>query len=444
MYNKTLEKCIIKVYNKLMDEKKYLPRLVDNKLEKYLRIFGAVSIEGAKWCGKTWTGLKYAKSVSYLTDKSVRNLAEVDPKYIFTDERPQLIDEWQIVPPIWDSVRHACDEAAHPGNFILTGSTTLAKEEGEGEVYHTGTGRIATLKMYPMSLLESGDSDGKITIEDMFDGKTKGQNLRKVELHTLAHLAVRGGWPNNLQILAEDAGEIPKSYIESIVTRDIHERKDRKRDPEKMRMLIRSLARNESTVAGNDTLVKDIEAYENEGELIESRHTVADYLGVLNDLYLTSDQPAFSINYRSSQRVGKSPKRHLVDPSLACAALGLTEEKLLNDHNTFGLIFEALMERDLRIYAEYLGGRLYHFRDNASGDEVDAIIELDDSRYAAFEIKLSDNAIQEGIDSLVEFEKGVKRKPEFLCVIVGHLEAAYQDPDSGVYIVPATSLGVRR
>ncbi|MBQ6375936.1 ATP-binding protein [Candidatus Saccharibacteria bacterium] len=427
-----------------MDEKKYLPRLVDNKLEKYLRIFGAVSIEGAKWCGKTWTGLKYAKSVSYLTDKSVRNLAEVDPKYIFTDERPQLIDEWQIVPPIWDSVRHACDEAAHPGNFILTGSTTLAKEEGEGEVYHTGTGRIATLKMYPMSLLESGDSDGKITIEDMFDGKTKGQNLRKVELHTLAHLAVRGGWPNNLQILAEDAGEIPKSYIESIVTRDIHERKDRKRDPEKMRMLIRSLARNESTVAGNDTLVKDIEAYENEGELIESRHTVADYLGVLNDLYLTSDQPAFSINYRSSQRVGKSPKRHLVDPSLACAALGLTEEKLLNDHNTFGLIFEALMERDLRIYAEYLGGRLYHFRDNASGDEVDAIIELDDSRYAAFEIKLSDNAIQEGIDSLVEFEKGVKRKPEFLCVIVGHLEAAYQDPDSGVYIVPATSLGVRR
>ena len=232
-----------------MDEKKYLPRLVDNKLEKYLRIFGAVSIEGAKWCGKTWTGLKYAKSVSYLTDKSVRNLAEVDPKYIFTDERPQLIDEWQIVPPIWDSVRHACDEAAHPGNFILTGSTTLAKEEGEGEVYHTGTGRIATLKMYPMSLLESGDSDGKITIEDMFDGKTKGQNLRKVELHTLAHLAVRGGWPNNLQILAEDAGEIPKSYIESIVTRDIHEHKDRKRDPEKMRMLIRSLARPTRTRA---------------------------------------------------------------------------------------------------------------------------------------------------------------------------------------------------
>lgn len=427
-----------------MDESKYLPRLADKKLEKYLRIFGAVSIEGAKWCGKTWTGLKHSKSVTYLTDKSSRNLADVDPKYIFTNERPQLLDEWQIVPSIWDSVRHACDEAGVPGNFILTGSTTLEKGKDESEVYHSGTGRIAPLRMYPMSLLESGDSDGKINIEDMLDGGFSGQKLRKVELSELAHLVIRGGWPNNLQVLDEDAGEIPKSYLESVATKDIHERKDRKRGPEKMRMLLRSLARNESTVAGNDTLVKDIEAYENEGELIESRHTVADYLGVLNDLYLISNQPAFAINYRSSQRVGKSPKRHLVDPSLACAALGLTEEKLLNDHNTFGLIFESLAARDLRIYAEHLDGHLYHFRDNTSGDEVDAIIEFGDSRYAAFEIKLSDGQVQEAIDGLIEFQRKVKKKPAFSCVIVGHLEAAYQDPASGVYVVPLTSLGVRR
>ena len=443
MYNKTLEKCIIMLYIRLMDEKKCLPRLVDKKLEKYLGIFGAVSIEGAKWCGKTWTGLKHARSVTYLSDKSSRDLAKVDPKYIFATERPQLIDEWQIVPPVWDSVRHACDEAGTPGNFILTGSTTLEKNSEENEVYHSGTGRIATLRMYPMSLLESGDSDGKITIEDMLEGKFLGQNTGKVELMELAHLAIRGGWPNNLHVPAEDAGEIPRSYIESIVTKDIHERKDRKRDSEKMRMLIRSLARNESAMAGNETLVKDIEYYEKEDELIESRHTVADYLGVLNDLYLTSNQPAFSINYRSSKRVGKSPKRHLVDPSLASAALGLTEKKLLDDHNTFGLIFESLVARDLRIYAEYLDGNLYHFRDNASGDKVDAIIEFKDSRYAAFEIKLDEGMVQNGIDSLVEFRENIDKKPEFCCVVVGHLEAAYQDPASGVFVVPATSLGVR-
>lgn len=419
-------------------QKDYRKRLIDDKIKKYLKIFGAISIEGPKWCGKTWTSLNHSESVSYLTERSPRDLAKVDPKYIFNDKRPQLIDEWQLVPSIWDSVRHECDNSKETGKFILTGSTTLTKEEKEDVVFHSGTGRIACMRMHPMSLYESGDSTGDVSILDMLSGNVNGRYIRKVELDELAKLIIRGGWPANIEI--EDIDVIPKSYIESIVTKDIHERKDRKRDTNKMRMLIRSLARNESTIAGNDTLVKDIEEFENFEELIGSRQTVADYISVLDSLYLTCNQEAYSINYRSSQRVGKSPKRHLVDPSLACASLDLTVEKLLNDHKTFGLMFEALVERDLRIYMEYLDGHLYHFRDNSSGDEVDSILEFSNGDYGAIEIKLSDGSIEEAKKSLQTFYKNVSKKPKFMCIIVGHYEAVIQDPDTGIYIVPITSL----
>lgn len=418
--------------------KEYRRRLIDDKIEKYLKIFGAISIEGPKWCGKTWTSLNHSESVSYLTERGPRNLAKVDPKYIFNEKKPQLIDEWQLVPSIWDSVRHECDSSKDKGKFILTGSTSLSKEEKEDVVFHSGTGRIATMRMHPMSLYESGNSSGDISILDMFNGKVKGKYVRKVELDELARLIIRGGWPANIEI--DDIDIIPKSYIESIVTKDIHERKDKKRDTNKMRMLIRSLSRNESTIAGNDTLVKDIEEYENGDELIESRQTVADYVKVLDSLYLTCNQEAFSINYRSSQRIGKSPKRHLVDPSLACASLGLSVEKLLNDHETFGLMFEALVERDLRIYMEYLDGHIFHFRDNISGDEVDAILEFSNGEYAAVEIKLSDGSIEDAKKSLQTFYNNVKKKPKFMCIIVGHYEAVIQDPETGIYILPITSL----
>lgn len=216
------------------------------------------------------------------------------------------------------------------------------------------------MRMFPMSLYESGDSTGDVSISDMLSGNVKGKYIRKVELDELAKLIIRGGWPANIEI--NDIDIIPRSYIESIITKDIHKRKDKKRDSNKMRMLLHSLSRNESTVAGNDTLVKDIKEYENSNDLIQSRQTVADYIGVLDSLYLTYYQEAFIINYRSSKRIGKSPKRHLVDPSLACASLDLSVEKLLNDHETFGLMFESLVERDLRIYMDYLDGHLYHFR----------------------------------------------------------------------------------
>ncbi len=418
----------------------YLPRLIDEKVTRYLRVFGAVSLEGPKWCGKTWTGLNHANSVTFMTERSARDLAKVDPKYIFKKERPQLIDEWQVVPDIWDAVRHECDSDAEKGKFILTGSTALHEREESDQVFHSGTGRISLLRMQPMSLFESGDSTGDASITDMLKGTVNEGYIRKVELEELAKLIIRGGWPANIGAESEDAGIIPESYIESIVTKDMHEGRKRKRNPEKMRMLIRSLSRNESTTAGNKTLVKDIEDYENGEELIESRATIADYLGVLDSLYMTANQEAFSINYRSSARVGKTAKRHLVDPSLCCASLHLTTEKLLNDHETFGLLFEALVERDLRIYAEYLDGKLYHFRDNVSGDEVDAIIEFRDGNYAAFEIKLSDGSIGEAISSLQTFYKHAEKKPLFMCVIVGHLESVMRDPATGIFITPITSL----
>ncbi len=207
-----------------------------------------------------------------------------------------------------------------------------------------------------------------------------------------------------------------------------------------MRMLIRSLARNEATSIGNATLVKDIKAHENEAELIQSRQTVADYISVLDSLYLTYYQEAYNINYRSSKRIGKSPKRHLVDPSLACAALDLSVEKLLNDHKVFGYMFEALVERDLKIYMDYLDGHLYHFRDNISGDEVDSILEFRNGDYAAIEIKLSDISIDTAKKSLQTFYNNVKKKPKFMCIIVGHFEAVIQDPETGIYIIPITSL----
>lgn len=418
----------------------YKNRLIDKRIEKMLKIFGAVSIEGPKWCGKTWTSLNHANSVTYLTEKSARNMAEIDPKYIFTKQRPQLIDEWQVVPEIWDAVRHECDVDHNKGKFILTGSTSLEKTENEDKVFHTGTGRIDTIRMHPMSLYESEESSGEASLSEMLQGKVKEGCVRKVELEEIVRLIIRGGWPENIGMDDSDIGIIPKSYIEAVVKKDMHERQNKKRSPVKMRMLLRALSRNESTIVGDKTLVKDIEDYENGEELIKSRETVADYRSVLEGLYLIADQEAYSVSYRSSKRVGKSAKRHLVDPSLCCACLNLNKKKLLDDHETLGLLFEALVERDLRIYANYLNAHLYHFRDNVSGDEVDAIVEFEDGEYAAFEIKLSDGSIQEAIDSLYKFNENVSKKPAYMCVIVGHLDTVMCDPKTGIYIVPITSL----
>ena len=426
-----------------LTKSEYIPRIIDEKIDRYLHIFGAISIEGPKWCGKTWTALNHAESVIYMTEKSNRDNANINPKYIFLDNKPELIDEWQLVPKIWDAVRHECDEDTKKGKFILTGSTSLEKSDEENEnnkVFHSGAGRIATIHMEPMSLFESGDSKGIVSLMDMYNDTVKCGYFDCIELDELADLILRGGWPANIKNTGDDAVIIPRSYLDSVINKDIHERMDRKRDPNKMRMLLRSLARNEATVVADATLVSDIKTYENTDELLESRQTVSDYLGVLNSLYLIYNQEAFITNYRSSKRIGKSSKRHFADPSLACAALELTKDKLLKDHNTLGFMFEGLVERDLKIYIESLEGHLYHFRDNSSGDEVDAILEFKNGDYAAIEIKLSYQGVEEAKQSLQKFYDNVLEKPVFMAVVVGYQKAIAKDPKTGIYIIPITAL----
>ena len=423
-----------------LTKKDYQERLIDEKIDRHLKVFGAVSIEGPKWCGKTWTSLNHSNSVVYMTEKEVRDLAKVNPKYIFSNDYPELIDEWQLVPSIWDSVRHACDEDHLKGKFILTGSTSLSKDEKEDTVFHSGAGRIATLKMNPMSLYESHDSTGDISIRDMLNDKVIGKPVKKWDLEDVAHLIIRGGWPENIYIDKSLSSLIPINYIEAILLKDIHERNDKKRDSNKMRMLMRSLARNESSIVSIETLIKDISLDSCELEKIESRKTVNDYLSVLDSLYLTANQEAFSLNYRSSKRIGKSPKRHFICPSLSCALLRINENHLMHDLNTFGFMFESLVERDLRIYMDYLDGNLYHFRDNVSGDEVDAILEFNDSEYAAVEIKLTEEGIGYAKESLMKFYENVRQKPKFMAIIVGTYGAVLKDPDTGIYILPITAL----
>lgn len=281
---------------------------------------------------------------------------------------------------------------------------------------------------------------GDVSITDLFNSNVNFGYIRKVELDELAKLIIRGGWPANIDKDVEDIDLIPKSYIESILSKDIDEENGKQRDKNKMKMILRSLARNETTLVGSKTIIKDIEDYENEKELVKSRTTILDYIDVLDRLHLIENQDAFSINYRSSNRVGKVSKRHFTDPSLACACLNLTIQKLLLDHDTFGLLFEALVERDLRIYMEFLDGNLYHFRDNITGDEVDSILEFANGEYAAVEIKLTSKGIESAKKSLITFYNNVEKKPNFMCIIVGHYEAVIKDPETGIYIIPITSL----
>lgn len=426
-----------------IDEKAYKKRLIEKKLEDYLSVFGAVSIEGPKWCGKTWTSLKHSKSEIFMDDYDVKEMAKIDVKSIFNNDlekRPQLIDEWNLVPTIWDAVRRECDKTTQKGNFIITGSTTLPDKIMKETVHHSGAGRIGRLKMHTMSLYESGDSSGEASLSKMLNNTQETVNTGNIEILQLAKLIIRGGWPANIDVSDDKIGIIPKSYIDSILNIDMNDEIEKRRDKNKMRMLLKSLARNEASIVGNKTIIRDIEEYENSTELLSSRDTVIDYLDVLDRLHLIENQEAYGENYRSPNRVGKSPKRHFTDPSLACACLGLTPEKLLKDLNTFGFMFEALVERDLRIYMDYLDGHLYHFRDNVTGLEVDSILEFSDGEYAAVEIKLGYNQVEDAKKNLLSFYNNMIKKPSFMCIIVGKCPAVIRDNETGIYIVPITAL----
>lgn len=416
----------------------YIDRLIDKKIEEYLSVFGAISIEGPKWCGKTWASLNHANSKVLLDDEETKEKAKLDLNLILNDEKPELIDEWNLIPEVWDAVRRKCDDTTEKGNYILTCSTKLTDAEQKEKIHHSGAGRIGKLEMHTMSLYESGDSTGKVSIQDMLNNNVKNELNEKITLDELANLIIRGGWPSNIKNEGNKSNIIPKSYIEAILDKDIHD--DKKRDVNKMNMLLKSLARNESTVATKSTLLKDIEEKAGEKELIESRITMDDYLDVLSRLHIIDNQDAYSENYRSPDRIGKSAKRHFTDPSLACACLDLTKDKLINDLKTFEFMFEALVERDLKIYMDYLDGKLFHFRDNVTGLEVDSILEFNSGEYAAVEIKLGYHQVDEAKKSLIEFSNNMVKKPKFMCVIVGYTDVIAKDPETGIYIVPITAL----
>ena len=414
----------------------YKERLIDKKIEEYLNIFGAISIVGPKWCGKTWTSLAHANTVKYINtnDKNLINLAKLDANQILVGDYPILIDEWQLVPQIWDTVRRKCDEDKDKGKYILTGSAT----EKDNTVDHSGAGRICKLKMGTMSLFESKVSEGLVSLNDLFLNKEiKNCPSKKLSLEEIADLILKGGWPENIEKTSKESQIIAKSYIKDILDKDINEIDDVKRDRNKMEMLLKSLARNESTLASNETLIKDI--IENEYDSI-NKDTVGEYLNVLSKLHLIENQPAFNPNIRSRDNVGKTAKRHFTDPSIACALLNLNYEKLINDLNTFGFMFESLVERDLRVYSEYLNGELRHFRNNVSGLEVDAIVLNEDGEYGAFEIKLGPDSIEEATKNLLKFYDTVDKKPKFMCIICGLWEGVVKDPETGIYILPITAL----
>ena len=418
-----------------LTKKDYLGRLVDKKIKNYLKIFGAVSIEGPKWCGKTWASLNHANTVYYLDEEETIDLASINTKYLFEGDYPILIDEWNLLPKVWDATRRVCDEDNIKGKVILTCSTKLKDEKDKKEIKHSGSGRIGKVYMSTMSLYESGESTGKVSLTDLYNGKAKEVDKNKsITLEELAYYIVRGGWPGNIGADMKSANIIPKSYIQNLLEKDIKE--DKNRDSNKMLILLKSLARNESSLASNKTLLRDMDEEKN----IESRVTLDDYLDVLSRLHILNDQNAYSLNYRSRERLGKSSKRHFIDPSLVCALLNLTPEKLFKDLNTFGLLFESLVYRDLSIYMDYLDGKVYHFRDNVSGLEVDSILEFSDGEYAAVEVKLSLNEVEEAKKNLMKFKSQMLKEPKFMCIIVGYTDAIVRDEETGIYILPITAL----
>lgn len=423
-----------------MDKKKYRARLIDQSITRHLSSFGAVCVEGPKWCGKTWTSSFHSQSELFVGDPAGnfqnRRLAEMNPSLILEGKSPRLIDEWQEVPAIWDAVRYRVDQNAAKGQFILTGSST-PNQKG---ILHSGAGRIARLRMRPMSLYESGDSSGRVSLASLCKGRIEPVMTGEADLRQIIEYIVRGGWPGNLGLSLEEAALLPNQYLEAVIQDDAFRVDGIKRDVQKMHRLLRSLARNESTTVSNATLRRDLLARDEEDI---DPVTISSYLDVFARLFLIDNQPPFSSRIRSSIRVKQAEKRHFVDPSLACALLKATPEKLLSDLETLGFLFEALCERDLKIYAETFGANLYHYQDYRNR-EIDAVIEMTDGSWCAFEIKLGANQIDLAAESLLRMRKEIMdeadgKPPAVLCVICGLSSAAYQRED-GVFVVPITAL----
>ena len=424
----------------LEDKNQYKRRVIDDTIETYLQVSGAICIEGPKWCGKTWTSAFHSNSEFLVGDPSNnfsnRQLAELNPSMILQGNTPRMIDEWQEVPSIWDATRAEVDKRHKKGQIILTGSST-PKTKG---IMHSGAGRIVRLRMNTMSLYESGDSSGNVSLKKLCNGNLGMQMLEETPLIKIAEFIVRGGFPENITVDSQKAHLMPRAYMDSVIEENLNNLDDGiEYNKHKVQLLLRSLARNESTTVSDASLLKDIIDQDNESM---SRNTIAKYLEALNRLFLFNNQAPFSPNLRSSLRVKQAEKRHFSDPAMACALLNITADKLLGDLNTFSFLFEALVEHDLAIYAQSFGAKLFHYQDYKN-NEIDAVIELEDGDWCAFEIKLGANKIEEAAQNLVNLKENIEKEkgkaPSVLCVICGLTNAVYQRPD-GVYVVPLTAL----
>ena len=401
----------------------YRKRLIESQIEKKMSYSGGVIIEGAKWVGKSTTAGIFSNTVIKLQDPVIKKqyqiLATISKDEVLKGEKPILFDEWQEVPEIWDFIRLDIDENNYKGAYLLTGST----KKQNITTSHTGTGRINSVYMRPMSLYETGESNGLISLKELFSQPPLVPVKSNITIDNIAHCICRGGWPGSLDLNKDLQLEIPKDLLESIIKRDIDEVDGITKDKEKFRKIIKSYARNISTLAANSAIY----------EVIVNPKTFDTYMNSLKRLYIVEDVLPWSQNIRSSTRLRKGTKRQFVDPSIAVAALGLSPDKLKNDFETFGFLFESIATRDIRVYAEEIGGTVYYYNDS-TGLEVDLIVELNDGRWGGIEVKLGENEADKASANLIKLANISATKPSFLMLLT-NTQMAYQR-DDGVYVIP--------
>ncbi|NLA87371.1 MAG: ATP-binding protein [Clostridiales bacterium] len=421
--------------------KNYRKRIADDILKRKLEGKGAVLIEGPKWCGKTTTAEQLAASILYMDDpeKKEQNItmSELNPKRLLKGAAPRLIDEWQLAPKLWDAIRFEVDHRGELGQFVLTGSAVPADTS---EITHSGTGRFTWLTMRPMSLYESGDSTGEVSLKALFDGVSELDGGSNISIDRLAFLVCRGGWPQAVDMRDEIALDQAMDYYDAVIRSDINRADNVQKNPERVKRLMRSYARNQGGQAPNTVIAQDIAAND---EAPMNEETVASYLSALRKIFVVEDMPAWNPNLRSKTAIRSSDTRYYIDPSIAAAALGIGPSDLVNDLKTFGLLFETLCVRDLRVFADALNGEVYHYRDK-DGQECDAVIHLRNGEYGLIEIKLGgDKLIEEGAESLKAMQAKIDtdkmNTPSFLMVLTGTGDYAYCRGD-GVYVVPVGCL----